>query len=168
MSLRQRLHDLAETVRYDPYRNAQDPFTRLNPNLDGQHAKAVIDRRAAAALDDENDDLEPPEQRRRVIEHRAMQAQAIAATREHQRQETFARLNPEFGVLPDAHDPEQHRFAQQRERALALGERVAAEQSGQERGEPSDIFYFPRLPATPPAAREQLWAEPARQRGVER
>jgi len=169
MSLRRRLHDLAETVRYFPYRNAQDTFTRLNPTLDGRHAKAVIDRRAAAALDDENDDLQPPEQRRRLIEHRAMQARAIAAKREHDRQETFARLNPEFGVLPDSHDPAQHRFAQRRERALALGQRVAAaEQSGRERGESSDIFSFPCLPTTSRAAREQLRAEPARQRGVER
>jgi hypothetical protein len=169
MSIRQRLHDLAETVRSFPYRNAQDPFTRLNPTLDGQHAKAVIDRRAAAALDDENDQLEPPKQRRRLIEHRARQARAIAGKREHDRQETFARLNPEFGVLPDSHDPEQHRFAQQRERALALGERVAAaEQSGRERGEPSDSFSVPRLQATPSAAREQLRVEPASQRGVER
>jgi hypothetical protein len=80
------------------------------------------------------------------------------------RQEAFARLNPDFGVLPDSHDPQQHRFAQQRERALALGQRVvAAEQSGRERGESSDIFYIPRR-----LAREQPQAEPVRQQGVER
>jgi hypothetical protein len=147
MSLRQRLHDLAETVRSFPYHNAQDPFTRLNPTLDGRHAKAVIDRRAAAALDDENDQLQPPEQRRRLIEQRAMQARAIAAKREHDRQDTFAQLNPEFGVLPSAHNPDQHRFVQQRERALALGQRVAAvERSEQERGGPS-AFHIPRPPA---------------------
>ena len=164
MTLRQRLHDLAETIRSYPYRNAQDTFFRFNPILNGLHANALIDRRAAHALEDENDVFEPPAQRRRVIEDRATQAQGIAAKREHDRQETFARLNPEFGVLPDAHDPDQHRFAQQRERALALGQRVAAaEQSERERGGSSAAFSIPRLPA-----REQLRPEPTRQHGVER
>jgi hypothetical protein len=80
----------------------------------------------------------------------------LAEQQDHDRQEAFARLNPDFGVLPDSRHPDQHRFAQQRERALALGERVAAaEQSGPERGEPSNIVSFPRLPATPPAAAER-------------
>jgi hypothetical protein len=77
---------------------------------------------------------------------------ALFARQEHDRQEAFAQLNPDFGVLPDARHPDQHRFAQQRERALALGERVAAaEQSARERGEPSDIVAFPRLQAPPHA-----------------
>ena len=79
MTLRQRLHDLAETIRSYPYRNAQDTFSRLNPTLNGLHANALIDRRAAHALEDENDVFEPPAQRRRVIEDRATQAQGIAA-----------------------------------------------------------------------------------------
>src|SRR6266487_1364670 len=84
----------------------------------------------------------------------AEQAFHLAHQQEHDRQEAFAELNPDFGVLPDARDPAQHRFAQQRERALALGERVAAaELSGRERGEPSDIFSFPRLHPTPPTER---------------
>ncbi len=148
MSLRQRLHDLAETVRCYPYRNAQDPFSRLNPTLNGLHPNAQIDYRAAHALEDENDPYQPPTQRRRVVADRATQAQAIAAKREHDRQETFTRLNPDFGVLPDSHDPDQHRFAQQRERALALGQRVAAaEQPARERGEPSATFHIARPPA---------------------
>ncbi len=164
MSIRQRLHDLADAIRDYPSRDAQDPFTRLNPTLNGLRPNALIDRRAAHALDDENDVFEQPEQRRRVIEDRAMQARAVAAKREHDRQEAFARLNPEFGVLPDSHDPDQHQFAQQRERALALGERVAtAEQAAQEREGFSATFHVSR-----PPAREQLRAEPIRQRGVER
>src|SRR6266566_7154584 len=148
MSLRQRLHDLAETVRCYPYRNAQDPFSRLNPTLNRLHPNAQIDYRAAHALEDENDPYQPPTQRRRVVADRATQAQAIAAKREHDRQETFTRLNPDFGVLPDSHDPDQHRFAQQRERALALGQRVAAaEQPARERGEPSATFQIARPPA---------------------
>jgi hypothetical protein len=40
-------------------------------------------------------------------------------------EDAFARLNPDFGVLPDARDAGQHAFAQQREAALALGTRAA-------------------------------------------
>jgi hypothetical protein len=38
--------------------------------------------------------------------------------------EWFADLNPDFGVLPDDRDPRQHRFAADREQALALGTRT--------------------------------------------
>ena len=148
MTIRQRLHDLTDAIRYYPYRNAQDTFSRLNPTINGLHPNSLIDYRAAHALEDENDHYEPLAQRRRVIEDRAMQAQAIASKREHDRQETFAQLNPDFGVLPDSHDPEQHRFAQQRERALALGQRVAAaEHSASERSEPSASVPIARPPA---------------------
>ncbi len=148
MTLRQRLHDLADAIRSHPHRDAQDTFSRLNPTFNGLHPNALIDYRAAHALEDENDPYEPPAQRRGVIEDRAIQAQAIAAKREHDRQDTFAQLNPDFGVLPDSHDPEQHRFTQQRERALALGQRVAAaEQPARERGEPSASFHLARPPA---------------------
>jgi hypothetical protein len=148
MTIRERLHDLATAIREYPYRNAQDTFSRLNPTLNGLHRSALIGYRAAHALEDENDPCEPAAQRRRVIEDRAMQAQAIASKREHDRQETFARLNPDFGVLPDSRHPEQHRFAQQRERALALGQRVAAaEQAARERGEPPAPLRIARPPA---------------------
>jgi hypothetical protein len=106
-----------------------------------------LGERVAYGLIEEN--LGTPAERAAAIADRATRALAIATRREHQRQDTFARFNPDFGVLPDSHDPDQHRFAQQRERALALGERVAAaEQSGQERGQPSDIVSFPRFQAT--------------------
>src|SRR6266511_1005259 len=148
MNLRQRLHDLTDAIRSYPYRNAQDTFSRLNPTLNGMHRNALIDYRAAHALEDENDPYQPPTQRRRVIADRATQAQVIASKREHQRQDVFAELNPDVGVLPDSHHPEQHRFAQQRERALALGQRVAAaEQPARERGEPSARFDNTRPPA---------------------
>jgi hypothetical protein len=87
-----------------------------------------------------------------AITSRAHAAQHAArddtAQREHDRQETFARLNPDFGVLPDARDPQQHRFAQQRERALVLGQRVAAaEQAEREHDQPSAFFHITRPPA---------------------
>src|SRR6266540_3394721 len=119
MTIRQRLHDLADAIRDYPYRNAQDTFSRLNPTLNGLHPNALIDHRAAHALEDE-----------------------------HDRQDAFTQLNPDVGVLPDARDPEQHRFAQQRERALALGQRVAAaERPARERGEPSALARIARPPA---------------------
>lgn len=94
----------------------------------------------------------------------AEQAFQAAEQQQHDRQEVFAQLNPDFGVLPDDRDPAQHRFAQQRERALALGERVAAaELSGRERGQPSDLFSFPRLHPTPPPERATSPREHTRQ-----
>ncbi len=54
MTIRERLHDLADTIRNYPYRNAQDTFSRLNPTLNGLHPNALIDDRAAHALEDEN------------------------------------------------------------------------------------------------------------------
>ena len=103
-------------------------------------------------------DREPPDRERyaasrtAAITRRADEAQRAArnhaAQQEHDRQDTFARLNPDFGVLPDSRDPAQHRFAQQRERALALGQRVAAaEQAERERDEPSGFFQVARPPA---------------------
>jgi hypothetical protein len=108
-----------------------------------------LGERVAYALIEEN--LGTPAERAAAVADRATRALAIATRREHQRQDTFAQLNPDFGVLPDSHHPAQHRFAQQRERALALGQRVAAaERSGREGDQPSDVVCFPRLqePAT--------------------
>jgi len=87
-----------------------------------------------------------------AITRRADEAQRDArdhaAQPEHDRQDDFARLNPDFGVLPDSRDLEQHRFAQQRERALALGQRVAAAELGErERDERSASFHVRRPPA---------------------
>jgi hypothetical protein len=87
-----------------------------------------------------------------AITSRAENAQRLvrnhAAQREHDRQDTFARLTPDFGVLPDSRDPTQHQFAQQRERALALGQRVAAaeqaEKAEREWEEPSAFFQVRR------------------------
>jgi hypothetical protein len=115
------------------------------------------------------DDVPDPE-RDRTVRMDTLRERAQAAQHDHDRQAAFAQLNPDFGVLPDARHPQQHRFAQQRERALALGERVAAaEQSGPERGEPSDIVSFPRLPATPQATAERATdrREEVRQRLLE-
>jgi hypothetical protein len=61
--------------------------------------------------------------RRLLVVHRAVDALRRGAS---QRAEAaFTALNPDFGVLPDDRDPQQHRFAGDREQALALGTRVA-------------------------------------------
>jgi hypothetical protein len=49
---------------------------------------------------------------------------------------TFDRLNPHFGVPADRTDPLGHRDIQQRERALALGVRVAVHDSRQNNPNP--------------------------------
>jgi hypothetical protein len=108
--------------------------------LRSSHEPRIPDRERYAAI------------RTAAITSRADEAQRVArdpaAQREHDRQDDFARLNPDFGVLPDSRDPAQHRFAQQRERALALGQRVAAaEQAEPERDQPSAFFPIARPPA---------------------
>jgi hypothetical protein len=144
--------------------NPIEQFARLNPSFgvlpDRTHAdqhRYVQYRERALALGGRVTAAEALENAAgRAYAAMTVRNRAQVAQHGHDRQETFAQLNPDFGVLPDARDPQQHQFAQQRERALALGERVAAaEQSGRERGEPSDIVYLPRRQATPPAPAER-------------
>jgi hypothetical protein len=71
---------------------------------------------------DENE--EHPTQPRANLARRAEQAAELAGDREARLEQRFARLNPEFGVLPSRVDPDQQQFAQGRERALGLGTRV--------------------------------------------
>ena len=49
----------------------------------------------------------------------------------------FDRLNPEFGVPADTHDPTGHQAVQQREAALALGTRTAVAIQREEVGPPA-------------------------------
>jgi hypothetical protein len=69
------------------------------------------------------DNTGPVWMRRLLIVHRAVDALRRGAS---QRAEAaFTALNPDFAVLPDDRDPQQHRFAGDREQALVLGTRVA-------------------------------------------
>jgi hypothetical protein len=61
--------------------------------------------------------------RRLLVIHRTVDALRRGASRHAE--VAFAALNPDFGVLPDDRDPQQHRFAADREQALALGTRAA-------------------------------------------
>jgi hypothetical protein len=81
-----------------------------------------LDTDAAFALVDEN--YGTPDERAAEIARRAALAQERGEAREAQLEGRFAALNPEFGVLPSRTNPQQHQFAQGRERALALGSRV--------------------------------------------
>ena len=126
---------LSERVMYDLTlgENARDV-------LRSPHEPRIPDRERYAATRTAAITRRADEARRATRDH--------AAQQEHDRQDDFARLNPDFGVLPDSRDPEQHRFAQQRERALALGPRVAAaEQAERECDEPSVFFPIARPPA---------------------
>ncbi len=68
------------------------------------------------------DNTGPVRMRRLLVVHRALDALRRGAS---QRAEAaFTALNPDFGVLPDGRDPRQHRFAGDREQALALGTRA--------------------------------------------
>jgi hypothetical protein len=68
------------------------------------------------------DNTGPTWGRHMVVVWRAREA-LLRGARE-QAEETFTRLNPDFGVLADSTDPAQLGFAQQRERGLSLGVRA--------------------------------------------
>ena len=109
-------------------------FVRLNPEFTwlakqqgvGEFRPSALSRElgteAAWALVDENHGTQ--EERAAEIAKRATLAQQRGQAREARLEERFSRLNPEFGVLPSRTNRDQQRFAQGRERALALGTRV--------------------------------------------
>jgi hypothetical protein len=57
---------------------------------------------------------------------RALQAVGVIGPERTRRQleDGFTRLNPDFGVIPERHDPLQHDLAYRREQAMTLGLRV--------------------------------------------
>jgi hypothetical protein len=69
------------------------------------------------------DNTGPAWARRLVVVHRAVDALRRGAR--DRAEAAFTALNPDFGVLPDGRDPQQHRFAADREQALMLGTRAA-------------------------------------------
>src|SRR6266496_4718389 len=121
-------------------------FVRLNPEYAPQvareglgqfHPKPLVRElgtTAALALVDENHGT--PEERAAAITERARLARQRGEVREAQLEARFTGLNPEFGVLPSRTDPDQHRFAHGRERALALGSRVHLAEARENSGSP--------------------------------
>jgi hypothetical protein len=83
----------------------------------------------AVTLSEHLENTGPSQWRQQHVADRAFYAGERAVRAERQvlsdAEDAFARLNPDFGVLPDARDAGQHAFAQQREAALALGTRAA-------------------------------------------
>ena len=129
MTSQQELHDfLALNPDFGPER--RDPETSVRE----WEAMRSLGRRVFFDQLDEND--EHPAQSRADITRRAELAQQQAEAREARLEERFARLNPEFGVLPSRTNPDQHRFAQGRERALALGSRVHLAEARENSGSP--------------------------------
>jgi hypothetical protein len=116
-------------------------FDQLNPSFAADHAARADDRPGLRTLEDGlvrgwavtlSEHLEntgPSGWRQQHVADRASDASERAARAERQvlsdAEDAFARLNPDFGVLPDPRDAGQHAFAQQREAALALGTRAA-------------------------------------------
>jgi hypothetical protein len=161
MSTRRQLHD----------------FVRLNPEYAREaariglaqfHPKPLVRElgtEAALGLVDENHGT--ASERTAAIGKRAMLAQQRGEVREAQLEARFTALNPEFGVLPSRTDPQQHRFAQGRERALALGSRVHLAEARENAGSPELAAWQVRERALRAGrlARDQ---QPAERRPAER
>jgi hypothetical protein len=120
---------------------ADQAFDRLNPSFGADHAAQADDKRGlrlvedglargwAVTLSEHYENTGPSQWRRQHVADRAYYAGERAAWAARQTvsdaEDAFTRLNPDFGVLPDARHEGQHAFAQQREAALALGTRAA-------------------------------------------
>jgi hypothetical protein len=114
---------------------ADAAFNQLNPEFDLDVASHDPERhRAVQAWESYRslggradnhlriDNTGPAWMRRLLVVHRAVDALRRRASQRAEAE--FTTLNPDFGVLPDAYDPQQHRFAADREQALALGTRA--------------------------------------------
>ena len=141
-------------------------FVALNPDFgEGRDPETSVrewevlrsqGRRVFFGLLDETD--EHPAQSQVRIARRAEVARQGGEAREARLEERFAGLNPEFGVLPSRTDPQQHRFAQGRERALALGSRVHLAEARENSGSPELAAWMIRERAL----RAQRLAQPER------
>jgi hypothetical protein len=121
-------------------------FVRLNPEYAPQAARdgrgqfrprplvRELGTSVALALVDENHGTLG--EHAAAVAERATLAQQRGEACEARLEERFARLNPEFGVLPSRTDRDQQRFAQGRERALALGSRVHLAEARENSGSP--------------------------------
>ncbi len=155
-------HDLHDFLALNPDfgQDRRDPETGVREweELRSLGRRVFFDRL------DENE--EHPDHSRLDLTRRAERAAELAGDREARLEERFARLNPEFGVLPSRTDPQQHRFAQGRERALALGTRVYLAEARENPGsrELADWEVRQRALRASHRARDQ---RPATERAVE-
>jgi hypothetical protein len=121
--------------------SSEQTFDRLNPSFGADHAARADDppgihtvedglaRGWGVTLSEHLENTGPSQWRQQHVADRASYAAEGAAWPARQTvqdaEDAFTRLNPDFGVLPDAGHAGQHAFAQQREAALALGTRAA-------------------------------------------
>jgi hypothetical protein len=119
----------------------EQTFDRLNPWFAADHAVRADDppslhtvedglaRGWGVTLSEHYENTGPSQWRQQHVADRADYAAERAAWPARQTvqdaEDAFTRLNPDFGVLPDARHAGQHAFAQRREAALALGTRAA-------------------------------------------
>jgi hypothetical protein len=101
---------------------------QLDPG-DGRHSDAV----APLATEHSQVRTWPDDNANRAHErdHRDWIDDHPHSTRERDAEQAFDRLNPEFGVPADTHNPYGRRAVQDREAALVLGVRVAVHDSRQ-------------------------------------
>jgi hypothetical protein len=120
---------------------SEQTFDRLNPSFAADHAARAdappslhtvedgLARGWGVTLSEHLENTGPSQWRQQHVVDRASYAAERAAWPARQTvrdaEDAFTRLNPDFGVLPDAYHPGQHAFAQQRETALVLGTRAA-------------------------------------------
>src|SRR5512132_3071230 len=149
---------------------SEQNFDRLNPSFAADHTAPVDDPRGVRTVEDgltrswavtPSEHLEntgPSQWRQQHLADRASSAGERAARAERQlvqdAEDVFTRLNPDFGVLPDALHAGQHAFAQQREAALILGTRAAVAAMDEAHAEPQQ-----RQAAITARARSAAWQE---------
>ena len=119
-----------------PQTRSEQTFDRLNPSFGADHAARADDppslhtvedglaRGWGVTLSEHLENTGPSQWRQQHVADRASYAGERPAQTVRDAEDAFTRLNPDFGVLPDARDAGQHAFAQQREAALALGTRA--------------------------------------------
>jgi hypothetical protein len=158
-------------------RRQRRDFVRLNPEFTwlakqqgvGEFRPPALSRElgteAAWALVDENHGTQ--EERAAEIAKRATLARQRGEAREARLEERFSRLNPEFGVLPSRTNRDQQRFAQGRERALALGTRVYLAETRENSGSPEQTAWQVRERALR-ATRLTRDQQPLQRRSAER
>ncbi len=153
-----------QDIRAEQTPLTQGPTGRAVSRADEE--QAALSQRVTDSLYREN--TGPASKRHAIIQRRGDQAEQRGEAHEARLEERFARLNPEFGVLPSRTDPQQHRFAHGRERALALGSRVHLAEARENTGSPELAAWMIReraLRAGRPARDQQ---HPAERAGAER
>jgi hypothetical protein len=101
------------------------------------------------------------------LDHRGWSYGHPHPSRERAAEEAFDRLNPDFGVPADTHNPNGRQAVHDREAALALGVRVAVHDARQ--NDPNPVIWQPGQDYRMAEALHAARAQPTRTRwGAER